>query len=234
METKAPTKTNKETDNLEERRRFVEEAIRPAGIKDKRILGAFLQVPRHEFVLSSYRKHAYEDRPLPLEKGQTISQPSLVALMTELLHLKGKERVLEIGTGSGYQAAILSQLAKNVYTIERIPLLAKQAKIICQDLGYKNIHFHTGDGTLGLAKFQPYDAIMVTAGAKEIPQPLLDQLKIGGRLVIPIGETLQSQKLKVITKNKTGLSIYEVEPVAFVPLVGKHGWENNLKGFINI
>ncbi len=222
-----------ERDNPEERERFVEEAIRPAGIKDKRILKAFLQVPRHKFVQKRYRKHAYEDSPLPLEKGQTISQPSLVALMTELLHLKGNEKVLEIGTGSGYQAAILSHLAKEIYTVERLPILAKHAERICQDLGYKNVHFHVGDGTLGLAKFQPYDAIIVTAGAKEIPKPLLNQLKVGGSLVIPVGETLQSQRLKVITKSKTGLNIYEVEPVAFVPLIGKHGWENNIKSFIN-
>lgn len=223
METKIAEKRETEGGNLKERERFVEEAIRPAGIKEKKILGAFLQVPRHEFVSARYRKHAYEDRPLPLEESQTISQPSLVALMTELLRLKGNEKVLEIGTGSGYQAAILSLLAKEVHTIERIPILAQHAEVVCKKLGYKNIHFHIGDGTLGLAQFQPFDAIIVTAGAKKIPQPLLDQLKVGGKLVIPIGESLLNQRLKVVTKSKRGLNTYEVEPVAFVPLIGRYG-----------
>ncbi len=232
METTTEEKIKFGRDNLKERWRFVEEAIRPAGIKDERVLKAFLQVPRHEFVMARYRKHAYEDRPLPLEESQTISQPSLVAIMTNLLRLKGNEKVLEVGTGSGYQAAILSRLAKEVYTIERIPFLAQQAETVCKKLGFKNIHFHIGDGTLGLIQFQPYDAIIVTAGANKVPQPLIDQLKIGGKLVIPVGETLLDQKLKVITKDKGGLNIYEVESVAFVPLVGKHSWKNNFKNLI--
>lgn len=232
METKIRENLEEVRENLEERKRFVEEAIRPAGITASKVIKAFLQVPRHEFVSSLYRKQAYEDRPLPIEKDQTISQPSLVALMTELLHLKGREKVLEIGTGSGYQAAILSLLAKEVHTIERIPALTKRAEKVCRKLGFNNIYFHVGDGSLGLPQHSPFDAIIVTAGAKEIPKPLLEQLKIGGRLVIPVGETLQSQKLKVINKKETGNTTYEVEPVAFVPLIGKHGWDNNLKSFV--
>jgi len=216
-----------------EQDKFVEDVLKPAGITDKKVLDAFLQVPRHEFVEPNFKSAAYEDRPLPIDQKQTISQPCLVALMTELLNLKGGEKVLEIGTGSGFQAAILSRLAKEVYTIDRIASLPKKAKKVCQKLGFKNIHFHTGDGTLGLAHFQPFDAIMVTAGANQIPQPLLDQLKIGGRLVIPIGDTLHSQHLKVLTKNKSSINTYEVSPVAFVALIGKHSWSENLKNLVS-
>ncbi len=211
---------------------FVEELIKPVGITDNRVLKAFAKVPREEFVPAKYRSQAYQDGPLPIGEGQTISQPSLVALMTQLLNLKGDEKVLEIGTGSGYQAAILSQLSKEVHTIERLSELSQTAQTVCQNLGYKNIHFHVGDGSLGLTKEQPFDAIIVTAGAKEIPQPLVDQLKIGGRLVIPSGETLVSQSLKVVTRTKKGIEIKEIEPVAFVPLIGKHGWKDNLNSFI--
>lgn len=225
MKTKTLQGVNNYTSLTQKRKEFVEEVIKPAGVKNKQVLKAFLQVPRHEFVLKRYINHAYEDTPLPLESGQTISQPSLVALMTQLLNLEKTERVLEIGTGSGYQAAVLSFLAKDVYTIERLPILAEHAESVCKRLGYSNIHFHVGDGSLGLPKYSPYDAIIVTAGAKEIPQPLIEQLKIGGRLVIPVGETLANQKLKVLTKSDRGLSSYEVEPVAFVPLIGKCGWK---------
>lgn len=211
----------------EEQKEFVENIIKPAGIDDERVLEAFRKVPRGEFVLGSYRNQAYNDSPLPIGEGQTISQPSLVALMTQLLRLKGREKVLEIGTGSGFQAAILSQLAKKVHTIERLPNLSNKAERVCKRLGYKNIYFHVGDGSLGLPKEQPFDAIIVTAGAKEIPQPLVDQLRFGGRLVIPTGEALWNQKLKVVTKTKGGIVIEDVEPVAFVPLIGKHGWQNN-------
>jgi len=210
-----------------EKTSFVENVLKPAGIYDKRVIKAFTKVPRDEFVPASYRAQAYADRPLPIGEKQTISQPSLVALMTQLLKLKGDEKVLEIGTGSGFQAAILAHLARAVHTIERLPSLAKKAEAVCKRLGYKNIFFHVGDGSLGLPKEQPFDAIIVTAGAREIPQPLLDQLKIGGRLVIPVGETLLTQKLKVITKTKSGVGVEEVEPVAFVPLIGKHGWQDN-------
>ena len=212
---------------------FVEEVIKPASITDKRVLSAFSEVPRDEFVPVKYREQAYQDGPLPIGEGQTISQPSLVALMTQFLKLKGNENVLEIGTGSGYQAAILSNLAREVHTIERLPKLSKIAQEACQRLGYKNIHFHVGDGSLGLPKEQPFDAIVVTAGAKEIPKPLLDQLKIGGRLVIPSGETLTQQSLKVVTKTKKGIDIKEIEPVAFVPLIGKLGWKDNLKSRVS-
>lgn len=208
-------------DNLE---LFVQNTIKPAGITDPKVLAAFSEVPREEFVPLKYRDQAYYDGPLPIGEGQTISQPSLVALMTQLLKLKGVEKILEIGTGSGYQAAILSRLAREVHTIERLPKLSKTAADTCQKLGYKNIHFHVGDGSLGLEQEQPFDAIIVTAGAKKIPGPLVEQLKIGGRLVIPAGEDINSQSLKLINKTRSGTKIEEIEPVKFVPLIGKYGW----------
>lgn len=216
-----------------QRERFVKEVIQSSGVSDKRVLRAFLKVPREEFVPAAYREQAYQDRPLPIGEGQTISQPSLVALMTQLLNLKGNEKVLEIGTGSGYQAAILSQLARKVHTVERLPELSNTARTVCQKLGYKNIHFHVGDGSLGLPEEQPFDAIVVTAAAKEIPKPLLDQLKLGGRLVVPAGETPVSQSLKVVTKTKKGIDIEEIEPVVFVPLIGKYGWQENFNSFLD-
>lgn len=204
---------------------FVKKTIRPAGITDSKVLAAFLEVPREEFVPLKYLDRAYYDGPLPIGEGQTISQPSLVALMTQLLKLKGAEKVLEIGTGSGYQAAILSKLAREVDTIERLPKLSKTAADTCERLGYKNIHFHVGDGSLGLAREAPFDAIIVTAGAKKIPEPLVAQLKIGGRLVIPAGEDTSSQSLKLVIKKKQGIKVEEIEPVKFVPLIGKYGWK---------
>jgi protein-L-isoaspartate(D-aspartate) O-methyltransferase len=223
---------NSEDGFVKERKSFVKEVIQGSGISDLRVLKAFSEIPREEFVSEQFKEQAYLDSPLPIGSGQTISQPSLVALMTELLHLKGDEKVLEVGTGSGFQAAILSQLAKEVYTIERLPNLSQRAKQVCQKLGLTNIHFEVGDGSLGLPKEAPFEAIIVTAGAKEIPQTLVKQLRIGGRLVIPSGEELSSQSLKVVTKTKTGMNVEEIERVAFVPLIGKYGWKDNLNSFI--
>ena len=204
---------------------LVRDYIRPLRI-EKKILNVFGKVPRHEFIPHKYRDSAYENNALPVGEGQTISQPSLVALMTDYLDLSGKEKVLEIGTGSGYQAAILSYLAKEVYTIERIKLLAKKSIEILEKLQIKIVYVFEGDGSLGLAKYAPYDAIIVTAGAREIPNSLVDQLKTNGKIVIPVGESKTDQKLIVGQKKKGRLETEEVEPVRFVPLIGKYGWKD--------
>lgn len=212
-------------DFSKERAEFVNSVLKDSSITDKKVLKAFLQIPREEFIPIKYREKAYHDYPLPIGEGQTISQPSLVALMTQLLKLKGGDKVLEIGTGSGFQAAILSSIAKEVYSIERIPKLAKKAGGVLAKLGLKNVTALVGDGTLGLPKFAPFDAIIVTAGAKSIPQTLLEQLKVGGRMVIPTSDDGYGQVLKVVKKLKDRIVIEEIEPVAFVPLIGKFGWE---------
>lgn len=209
----------------QKRKMLVEDYIRPLRIEGK-ILNVFGKVPRHEFIPHEYRDSAYENNALPVGEGQTISQPSLVAIMTQALGLKGHEKILEIGTGSGYQAAILSYLAKEVYTIERIKLLAQKSIEILEKLQIKNVYVFEGDGSLGLPKYAPYDAIIVTAGAREIPNSLVDQLKTSGRIVIPVGESKRDQKLIVGRKNKGRLETEEVEPVRFVPLIGKYGWED--------
>lgn len=208
----------------QKRKSLVEENIKPLQI-DSKILNVFSKVPRHKFIPHEYKDSAYEDNALPIGEGQTISQPSLVALMTSLLKLSGDMKVLEIGTGSGYQTAILSHLAKEVYSIERIYSLAEGAKKVLKKLEIKNVCIYEGDGSLGLPKFAPYDAVIVTAGAQEIPKSLIDQLKEGGRIVIPLGESKNDQKLIVGNKKKGRLETEEVEPVRFVPLIGKHGWK---------
>lgn len=206
-----------------ERIKMVQEQLVPRGIKDKRVLDAFLKVPRHKFVPQELLYSAYQDHPLPIGYGQTISQPYMVALMTESLLLKGEEKVLEIGTGSGYQAAVLAELSKEVYSIETIEELFSVAKRLLNDLGYRNIYLKSGDGTLGWEEKAPFDGIIVTAGAPEIPKPLIDQLKEGGRLVIPVGPMF-GQMLKRITKTKEGLKEEDICYCAFVKLVGKYGW----------
>lgn len=203
----------------EQRKRLIETYIKPAGVNDERVLEAFGLVPHHEFVLPENKDEAYSDIPLPIGEGQTISQPSLVAAMTQALQLKGDEKVLEIGTGSGYQAAILSLLVKEVYTVERIESLAERAKRLLKQLGYNNVTVVVGNGTAGLPQFSPFDAIIVTAAASEIPKPLIEQLKEGGRIIIPVGERFGEQTLKLGTKEHGRLHIVDLEAVRFVPLI---------------
>jgi protein-L-isoaspartate(D-aspartate) O-methyltransferase len=195
----------------------------PRGISDKRVLAAFKKVPRHEFVPAEERDDSYGDFPLPIGESQTISQPYMVALMTELLKLTGTEKILEVGTGSGYQAAILAELAAEVYSIERIQTLADGAHEVLARLGYNNVTIAVGDGTMGLKKNAPYDAIMVTAGAPDIPKELIEQLGEGGRLVVPQGGCY-SQRLTLVTKRKNKIEATDVCGCVFVPLIGKAGW----------
>lgn len=197
----------------------------PRGIKDKKVLDVFRKVPRHKFIGEKFLTSAYADHPLPIGGGQTISQPYMVALMTELLALFGSEKVLEIGTGSGYQAAILAELAKEVYSTERIEDLAQQARTVLDEQGYTNIKIESRDGTLGWKEFSPYNAIIVTAGAPKIPQPLVEQLAEGGRMVIPVGSSF-SQMLTLVEKTPEGIRTIEVCGCVFVPLVGKEGWSS--------
>lgn len=202
----------------EKRENLVEKYIKP-DIKDKRIIEAFLAIPRQMFVPEEYKSQVYEDYPLPIGEGQTISQPSLVAKMVELLQLDGDEKVLEIGTGSGYQTAILAQLSKKVYSIEVVKSLADRAKRVLDKLEINNVEIIVGDGSKGLAKEQPFDGIIVSAAADNIPQDLTKQLGNKGRLVIPVREIPFGQMLKVGIKENGKVSFKDVEPVVFVPLV---------------
>jgi len=205
------------------RRKMVETQLIPRGIRDRKVIDAFLIVSREKFVPESLKESAYDDTPLPIGEGQTISQPYIVALMTELLQLKGEEKVLEVGTGSGYQAAILSEIGCEVYSVERIPSLATKADKILQQLGY-HIKIKIGDGTLGWEEYAPYDGIIVTAGGPKIPQSLLTQLKEGGRIVMPVGDMF-SQDLIRIKKGKGEFIKENFGPCQFVPLKGKEGWD---------
>ena len=211
------------------RRAMVDEQIRERGVNSPRVLEAMLAVPRHLFVPEDYVASAYTDQPLPIGEGQTISQPYMVAVMTEALELTGTERVLEIGTGSGYQAAVLSLLAAEVYTIESHASLALEARRRLARLGYSNVHVHTGDGTLGLPELAPFDAIVVTAAAPRVPPPLVEQLAEGGRLVIPVGQTDQQELLQV-RKSGDETTSRMLHYCRFVPLVGRHGWRNQFDG----
>ena len=202
---------------------MVESQLRHRGIKDERVLAAMGQVPRHLFVERDLEDRAYDDCALPVGEGQTISQPYMVALMTELLELKGDETVLEIGTGSGYQSAVLSMLASEVYTVERIHSLATKARKLLADLECGNVHVLISDGTLGLPEHAPYDGIIVTAGAPKIPFQYTEQLKINGRLVIPVGSRY-SQVLYLIRKTLRGTEQSISTGCVFVPLIGKDGW----------
>jgi len=208
-----------------ERKQMVEYQIRRRGVSDQRLLAAMEKIPRHRFVPDAETYAAYEDMPIPIGSGQTISQPYMVALMTDLLQLTGEERVLEIGTGSGYQAAVLAELAKEVFTVERFESLAERARSILADLGYRNVAVIVGDGTLGYPDRAPYDRIIVTAAAPQIAQPWVDQLRDGGRLVLPLGQRW-SQMLTVATKEGGRLRTEDRGGCVFVPLVGEHGWES--------
>ncbi len=205
----------------EPRKQMVERDLRGRGIKDPRVLAAMSLVPRHLFVPRRHRSQAYQDRPVPIGKGQTVSQPYVVALMTELLKLKGNERVLEVGTGSGYQAAVLSQLAREVYTIEIIPSLAEGAKERLERLGYSNVQVKIGDGFFGWEEKGPYDGIVVTASAKKIPDPLWNQLQEGGHLIMPLGATHKTQRLVRATKIKGKRHVETITGVIFVPMTGE-------------
>ena len=204
------------------RRRLIE-ALQTNGISDLAVLRAFDEVPRHLFVPSGVRHRAYEDSALPIGNGQTISQPSVHARYLQELRLTGRERVLEIGTGSAYQTALLGKLVEQVFSIERVGALMDRSREILQRLGVRNVSLLLGDGTLGWNSYSPYDAILVSAAAPQVPQPLADQLAEGGRLLIPIGGR-EEQVLAVITKRGTEVERRDIGPVRFVPLVGKYGW----------
>src|SRR5512133_3544755 len=210
---------------LKQRMKMVDSQIRSRGIKDQRVLAAMSKVPRHLFVAEGLADQAYNDNPLPIERQQTISQPYIVALMTEALELTGREKVLEIGCGSGYQTAILAELAEQVFTIERIPSIAKLARKVFDRMQYRNIVLTIRDGSFGWKEYSPYDRIIVTAASPSVPKPLLDQLAPQGRLVIPIG-TEFDQELKVYEKGDDGeLTEHNYGECRFVKLVGEHGWK---------
>lgn len=206
------------------RNRMVESQLVSRGIKDARVLNAMRKVPRHRFVQEALVSQAYNDHPLPIGEKQTISQPYMVALMTEALELQGNEQVLEIGTGSGYQTAILAELAEKIYSIERIRSLSVKAQRTLDDLGYFNVVLKVGDGTLGLKKEAPFDAIIVTAGSPDVPQPLVDQLAMGGRLVVPVGDRYTQSLMKVV-RVKEGVTKTDLGGCRFVNLLGRFGWK---------
>ena len=207
-----------------QRAEMIEKQIRRRGISDAAVLAAMMAVPRHEFVPEDVRAHAYDDLPLPIGGGQTISQPYIVAAMTAALHLQPGDRDLEIGTGCGYHAAVLSRLAKEVFTIERRPELASSASARLTRLGYSNAHVHCGDGTLGLPELAPFEAILVAAAAPAVPKPLLAQLAEGGRMILPVGDT-EHQELQLIERRGDAFPTKFLEGCRFVPLVGHHGWQ---------
>jgi len=209
------------------RQGMVKDQLIARGISDERVLAVFYKVEREKFVPSDLREDAYGDFPLSIGEGQTISQPYMVALMTQSLELKGCERVLEIGTGSGYQTAILTELSEEVYSVERIESLAQKAESLLKKLGYSKVKIFVSDGTTGWEEFSPYDRILVTAGAKQVPQPLVNQLKDEGIMVIPVG-SVYSQELRVIRKKKGRVKSTTVERCIFVPLIGKYGWSENV------
>lgn len=205
-----------------QRKKMVKEQIAYRGVKDKRVLEAMETVPRHLFVPKEYRPYSYNDQPLQIGFGQTISQPYVVAFMTELLALDKEDVVLEVGTGSGYQAAVLSRLVKQVYTIEIVDALAKEAAKQLETVGYSNVEVKVGDGYQGWPEYAPFDAIIVTASVEHIPQPLIDQLKPGGRMVIPVGSVYAVQDLMLITKDTSSkITKKSLVPVRFVPLTRK-------------
>jgi protein-L-isoaspartate(D-aspartate) O-methyltransferase len=205
---------------FEKRERMVDTQIRARGVKDEKVLAAMRKVPRHLFIPENMKLFAYQDEPLLIGEGQTISQPYIVAYMSEALQLKGHERVLEVGTGSGYQAAILAEIVKEVFSIELLESLSLHAQDVLKKLSYKNIHFRVGDGTLGWKEYAPYDGIIVTAAPTKVPKALQDQLITGGRMVIPVGAAFQ--ELVLVTKEKRKFKKKKLLPVRFVPLITTH------------
>ena len=207
----------------ERRRRMVDRQLRARDVRDERVLAAMARVPRELFVPEGLRDRAYDDSALPLPEGQTISQPYMVARICEALDLRGRERVLDVGTGSGYQAAVLAELAAEVFTIERIPELAALARANLEAAGYGNVEVHVGDGTLGLPERAPFDAIAVAAAVPDLPQTLYDQLRPRGRIVLPVGSR-RAQELQVIVRSPEGPAVLRSVPCRFVPLVGEEGF----------
>jgi protein-L-isoaspartate(D-aspartate) O-methyltransferase len=207
------------SDYAAERRRMVDEQLRARDIRDARVLDAMLRVPRHLFVPESQRARAYADSPLPIGFGQTISQPYIVAFMTQALDLAPEHRVLEVGTGSGYQAAVLAMLAREIYTIEIVAPLSDRARATLSALGYRNLQVRTGNGYLGWPEHAPYDRIMVTAAPDEVPAALVQQLRIGGIMAIPVGTA--TQELRILRRTATGTETLRTLPVRFVPMTGK-------------
>ena len=209
----------------DQRAEMVRRHLEGRGIRDRRVLQAMREVPREEFVGELYRDAAYDDNALPIESGQTISQPFTVAFMCEAAQLSDQDKVLEVGTGSGYGAAVLGRLCREVHTVERIPALSKMAADRLQQLGFENVHVHTADGTLGVPNASPFDAIVVTAGAESLPETYVDQLADGGRIVIPLG-TSRGQIMYRFTLYNGELHKENLGYFAFVPLVGSHGWRS--------
>jgi len=207
-----------------QRAEMIEKQLRRRGVADSQVLSAMAAVRREEFVPNEFRQRAYEDAPLPIGEGQTISQPYIVAAMTASLHLNGSDRVLEIGTGCGYQAAILSHLSKIVFSIESRSELAATAAARLERLGYGNVHVHCGDGTLGLPELAPFDAILVAAAAPAVPEPLRSQLAEGGRMILPVGDS-ENQELLSLERHGNSFETHILEACRFVPLVGHHGWK---------
>jgi len=215
------------TDYSRLREQMVQRQIAARGVRSEMVLNAMRKVPRERFLPQGQGVRAYDDAPLPIGDGQTISQPFIVAYMTEALTLEGGEKVLEIGTGSGYAAAVLAEIAADVYTIERIAGLATMASSVLDDLGYNNVHVRQADGTLGWPDRAPFDGIVVTAGGPDVPDTLKHQLKVGGRLVIPIGTSSWYQELVRVTRfSETEFDTEDLVPVRFVPLIGEEGWDS--------
>ena len=213
-----------------QRHRMVERLRNHYKIADERVLDVMAALPRHRFVPEAIKSQAYNDNALPISGGQTISQPYIVARMTELLELNGTEKVLEIGAGSGYQTAVLASLARKVFSIERIPVLAEEADRRLRILGFRNYSLKVDDGTEGWPAYGPYDAMLVAAGGPNVPEPLINQLKIGGKLVIPVGDDIRKQVLIRVTRRENEIEEENFGPCAFVPLIGSFGWETKDRG----
>jgi len=223
------------TDMVQQRENMVARQIKGRGIYDPLVLAAMRDVPREAFIDEKHKSFAYDDGPLPILEGQTISQPYVVALMTELLNLTTEDRVLEIGTGSGYAAAVLSRVASTIYTVERLESLVWFARDNLESIGCDNVFVHHGDGTLGWPRHAPYNAIVVAAGGPKVPELLKDQLAHGGRLVMPVGREQRSQRLvKVTRKDDTAYDEQKLSLVRFVPLIGKQGWKKEERGWLDM